>query len=317
MTRRRGGLGSGLGALIPSDSEQPAGVRQAPITSIRQNPRQPRAHFDEAALGDLAASIREHGVLQPLIVSERAPGEYELIAGERRLRAAQRAGLDRVPVLVRETTPQQLLELALIENVQRADLNPLEEAQAYQALKDEFGLTDDQIAQRLGISSRVTVANTRRLLRLPDEAKTALLAGSISAGHGRAILKLDAPDQQLAMLGAVLDGELSVRDAERLGELALQHGDVGAARDAMQPRQPAATQPSAATRRKPAANAAARLSDDDQAVEREMSATLGTPVRLARTGKELRVTIVFYDDEKLQEFYDLIGGTPHSGGHES
>ena len=309
MTRRRGGLGSGLGALIPSDSEPQAAVRDAPIASIRQNPRQPRAHFDEAALADLAASIREHGVIQPLIVSERAPGEYELIAGERRLRAAQRAGLDRVPVLVRETTSQQLLELALIENVQRADLNPLEEAQAYQSLKDEFGLTDDQIAQRLGISSRVTVTNTRRLLRLPDAAKAALLAGSISAGHGRAILKLDAPDQQLALLGAVLDRELSVREAERLGELALQHGDIGAALAALQPRPPATTPATAATRRKPAANAAPRLSDDDQAVEREMSATLGTPVRLARTGKELRVTIVFYDDEKLQEFYDLLGGT--------
>jgi ParB family transcriptional regulator, chromosome partitioning protein len=309
MNRKRGVLGSGLGALIPNDPVQtPAGVRNVPVSSIRQNPRQPRTHFEESALADLAASIREHGIIQPLIVSEPAPGEYELIAGERRWRAAQRAGLEQVPVLVRETTPQQLLELALIENVQRADLNPLEEAQAYQSLKDEFHLTDDQIAVRLGITSRVTITNTRRLLRLPDEAKAALLEQRISAGHGRAILKLDAPDQQLAALDAILEAELSVRDAERLGDLAQRLGDVPTALEQLRPRprpgQAAVPHPARVER----TNTTPRLSPDDQAVERELSATLGTPVRLARADTELRVTITFYDDEKLQEFYDLLGG---------
>jgi ParB family chromosome partitioning protein len=314
MTRKRGGLGSGLGALIPNDPApaQP-GVRSVEVGSIRQNPRQPRTHFEEAALADLAASIREHGIIQPLIVSEPTPGEYELIAGERRWRAAQRAGLEQVPVLVRETTSQQLLELALIENVQRADLNPLEEAQAYQSLKDEFQLTDDQIAARLGITSRVTITNTRRLLRLPDEAKRALLEQRISAGHGRAILKLDTHDQQLAALDAILSAELSVREAERLGDLALRLGDVPAAFEQLRPPARATRTAETPSQTAPIArnSGSPRLSPDDQAVERELSATLGTPVRLLRADKELRVTITFYDDEKLQEFYDLLGGIQH------
>src|SRR6187200_104477 len=131
MNKRRGGLGSGLDALLPSAASS-SGARDVAIGTIQQNPRQPRTYFDEIALDELAASIREHGIIQPLIVSERAEGDYELVAGERRWRAAQRAGIEQVPVIVRETTPQQLLELALIENVQRADLNALEEAQAYQ-----------------------------------------------------------------------------------------------------------------------------------------------------------------------------------------
>jgi ParB family chromosome partitioning protein len=308
MNRKRGGLGSGLGALIPAESGAPTSVRQVPIESIRQNPRQPRTHFDEAALEDLASSIREHGVIQPLIVTEYTPGGYELIAGERRWRASQRAGLERVPVLVRETTPQQLLELALIENVQRADLNPIEEALAYQALKDEFGLTDDQIAARLGINSRVTVANTRRLLQLPDAGRAALLAGRISAGHGRAVLKIKDAAQQLAAIDVIGEAELSVREAERLCDLAERLGDVPSALEQLRPPAPRPAPAATPAPEKRSPSEAPRLSPDDQAIEREMSATLGTPVRLARTDKELRVTITFYDDEKLQEFYDLLGG---------
>ncbi|MEN9938433.1 MAG: hypothetical protein RLZZ387_5012 [Chloroflexota bacterium] len=311
MTRKRGGLGSGLGALIPNDSDQQPGVRSVPVDSIRQNPRQPRTQFDEEALTELAASIREHGIIQPLIVSESEPGSYLLVAGERRWRASQRAGLERVPVIIRETSPQQLLELALIENVQRADLNPLEEAHAFQALKDEFGLSDDEIAKRLAITSRVTVTNTRRLLRLPDPAKAAIVSGQISAGHGRAILKLEGDEQQIAALHAILDGGLNVRDAERLGETALQlGGDVAGALERMRAApavlggrddMAAAKRPRPATSREEQA-----LSADDQAVQREMMDVLGTPVRLSRTEKELRVTITFYDDEKLQEFFDLL-----------
>src|SRR5262245_63022792 len=194
MNKRHRGLGTGLDALLPS--EAPRGAREIPIGDIRENPRQPRTQFDEQALEDLAASIREHGIIQPLIVSERGEGLYELVAGERRWRAAQRAGLNRVPVIVRETTPQQLLELALIENVQRADLNPLEEAQAYQALWEEFGLSDSQIARRVGKNSREVIANTRRLLKLVPEVQDAMLKGRISAGHGRALLKLETEPQQ-------------------------------------------------------------------------------------------------------------------------
>ncbi|HEU5090678.1 MAG TPA: ParB/RepB/Spo0J family partition protein, partial [Roseiflexaceae bacterium] len=189
-TRRRGGLGSGLDALFSAGSEPTASLREVPIEQIHPNPRQPRTEFEEQALLDLASSIKEHGVIQPLVVSQTSPGRYELIAGERRWRAARQAGLAQVPILVREAAPQQILELALIENVQRADLNALEEARAYQTLADEFGLSDNEIARRLGKTSREAIANTRRLLQLVPEAQAAVLRGTITAGHGRALLMI-------------------------------------------------------------------------------------------------------------------------------
>ncbi|HMQ34536.1 MAG TPA: ParB/RepB/Spo0J family partition protein [Chloroflexaceae bacterium] len=232
MSRRRG-LGSGLDALIPSGAGQPsAGVRQIPVDAIRENRSQPRTRFDEQALEELAASIREHGLIQPIIVSEDPDGGYELIAGERRWRAARRAGLGQVPALVKAATPQQLLELALVENVQRADLNALEEGRAYQTLKDEFGLTDELIAQRVG-KSRVAVVNTRRLIRLTAAAQQALLDGTISAGHGRALLRFEGADEQNAALELIARRDLSVREAERLGEVAHHAGLAPAARAAL------------------------------------------------------------------------------------
>jgi ParB family chromosome partitioning protein len=221
LSRRRG-LGSGLDALIPSGSGQPAdAVRQIPIDAISENRRQPRTRFDEQALEELAASIREHGLIQPIIVSETPEGGYELIAGERRWRASRRAGLSQVPALVKSATPQQLLELALVENVQRADLNALEEGLAYQTLKDDFGLTDEVIAQRVG-KSRVAVVNSRRLIKLAPQAQQALLDGAISAGHGRALLRFESEAEQSAALELIARRDLTVRDAERLGEVA-QH----------------------------------------------------------------------------------------------
>jgi ParB family transcriptional regulator, chromosome partitioning protein len=221
MSRRRG-LGSGLDALIPGASTTDAQtVRQIPVDSIRENRNQPRTRFDEQALDDLAASIREHGVIQPVIVSEDESGGFELIAGERRWRAARRAGMTEIPALVKSATPQQLLELALVENVQRADLNPLEEGLAYQTLKDEFGLTDEEIAQRVG-KSRVAVVNARRLIKLAAPARQALLDGVISAGHGRALLRFDDPDTQVIALDLMIRRDMSVREAERISEIALQ-----------------------------------------------------------------------------------------------
>ncbi|RRR74058.1 MAG: ParB/RepB/Spo0J family partition protein [Candidatus Viridilinea halotolerans] len=217
---RRRGLGSGLDALMASgDAPESGVVRQIPVAAIRGNRSQPRTHFAEQALEELAASIREHGLIQPIIVSEDDAGGYELIAGERRWRAAQRAGMSVVPALVKSATPQQLLELALVENIQRADLNALEEALAYQALKDDFGLSDDVIARRVG-KSRVAVVNTRRLIRLQPEARQALLDGTISAGHGRALLRLEQPTDQNAALELVVRRDLSVRETERLAEVA-------------------------------------------------------------------------------------------------
>ncbi len=168
MNKPRRALGRGLDALIPS-AESREGAAEIPISRVSPNPHQPRQAIDEESLVELAASIREHGVIQPLVVTQ-VGDEYQLIAGERRWRAAQLAGLTSVPAIIKETTPQQTLELALVENVQRADLNPLEEAGAYRQLMDEFGLTQEQVAERVG-KSRTAVANTVRLLRLPDDVK--------------------------------------------------------------------------------------------------------------------------------------------------
>lgn len=232
MTRKRG-LGSGLDALLPSRStDAPQAVRMLPIEAVRENRSQPRTHFDDHALDELAASIREHGLIQPIIVTEDASGGYELIAGERRLRASRRAGLETVPALIKQATPQQLLELAIVENVQRADLNPLEEGLAYQTLKDEFGLTDEAIAQRVG-KSRVAVVNTRRLIRLSAEARQALLDGVLSAGHGRVLLRFDAVDEQAALLRLLLDQDWTVRETERFAELALHPNLASPVRQAL------------------------------------------------------------------------------------
>jgi ParB family chromosome partitioning protein len=307
MNKRHRGLGTGLDALLPSDAPR-GGVREVPTSAIRENPRQPRTQFDEQALDDLAASIREHGIIQPLIVSERGAGLYELVAGERRWRAAQRASLDHVPVIVRETTPQQLLELALIENVQRADLNALEEAQAYQVLWEEFGLSDSQIARRVGKNSREVIANTRRLLKLAPEVQDAVLKNRISAGHGRALLKIETDQQQTLALDAILSDDLSVREVEQLGDLTRHSGDVSTAlRTIRQQRaqRAADSRRSSMGSRKPAP-ANMTLSADDQEIKRQMEGILGTPVSLARSERDLRVTITFHTEEKLQEFFDLL-----------
>ncbi|MBC8162612.1 MAG: ParB/RepB/Spo0J family partition protein [Roseiflexaceae bacterium] len=306
MIKGKPRLGSGLSALLPDEPR--SGVRMVSVDQIRQNPRQPRAYFDEAALDELANSIREHGIIQPLLVSEHADG-FELIAGERRWRAAQRAGLLEVPLIVRETTPQQLLELALIENVQRADLNAIEEARAYHDLHTDFNLTDAQIAARVGKNNRVTVANTRRLLNLPLPAQDAILKHTITAGHGRALLTLDGQEQQLTALEAVIDDELSVREVEELGDLAKKYeGDIARAIDTI--RRKRASRVGAGrgkTRDQPLAPASQdATSSDDREIGREMQKVLGTPVSFTRNGRELRVTITFYDDEKLQEFYELL-----------
>jgi len=311
MNKRRGGLGSGLDALLPSAAPS-GGAREVAISTIQQNPRQPRTYFDDSALEELAVSIREHGIIQPLIVSERGVDRYELVAGERRWRAAQRAGLNRVPVIVRETTQQQLLELALIENVQRADLNPIEEAQAYTALKEEFGLSDGDIARRLGKGSREAIVNTRRLLNLAPEVQQALLRHQISAGHGRALLKLKDTDQQERALAVMLADDWTVREVERFGDLAKDLGDIDAAISAIRAQRTGRSEKDKPAKRTAATPSSTRVDTttaEDQDLKRQMEQILGTPVNLARTDKDLRVTIVFHTDEKLQEFFDLLNAT--------
>lgn len=213
---RRSGLGRGLGALIPSEAtgEVESILREVAISAVKPNPFQPRTHFDEASLASLASSIGALGVLQPILVREVGDGTYELIAGERRWRAARRAGLQRIPVLVRDgTTDAQSLEQALVENLHRQDLNPLEEAAAYQQLIDEFHLTHEDVATRVG-KSRAAVTNTLRLLQLPAGVQGSVADGTISAGHARALLSTPDRNLQERLVARIVEEGLTVRATE-------------------------------------------------------------------------------------------------------
>ena len=282
---RKGGLGKGLDALIPgssSPSQPEGGAVELSVEQIIPNPRQPRTVMDESELQNLAASIREHGILQPLLVSQEAQtGRYILVAGERRLRAARLAGLEMVPVVIRQTTDQQRLELALIENVQRADLTPLETAEAYHHLIEEFGLTHEEIAQRVG-KSRESVTNTHRLVRLPDEVKLGLAQGLISEGHARALLGLeDRPEALIDVYKTIVNKKFTVRQTEAyVKELAsparqrkMVHKDVPA---------------------------------EVQEMEEDLRRYFGSRIRL-RYGKEGgSLTIYYYSDEELNDMMTKI-----------
>jgi len=284
---KRSGLGRGLDALIPGGSpsapsgfvSSDGGVSQLSTESIQRNPRQPRLHFAESELQELAASIREHGIIQPLIVSKGTDGRFTLIAGERRLQAARKAGLTSVPVVIRQASDQQLLELALIENVQRADLNPLEEAEAYRNLASEFKLSHEVIAQRVG-KSRVAVTNTLRLLDASAAVKQALVDGRITEGHARALLALSTSRAQEAALNTVINLDLSVRHTEALTrKLAGQK---------------------LASKRK------AGPSPDVSDVEKRLQASLGTKVSLKHGRKGGSVTIYYYSDEELDGLLEKL-----------
>jgi ParB family transcriptional regulator, chromosome partitioning protein len=270
------GLGRGLDALIPRATEAPAA--QVPIGMVKPNPHQPRNAFDEEGLAELAASIATHGVIQPIVVRGSADSGYELIAGERRLRAARMAGLTQIPAVVRDSTSNELLELALVENVQRADLNPIEEASAYRELIDGFGLTHDAVAQRVG-KSRVAISNSLRLLDLAPETREAIIAGRITEGHGRALAALTIPELQRAVLQVVLERQLSVRQTE---ELVRRKRDAGSAQG-----------------RKV-------LSEDLADLEAQLRGILATKVGIVRTRKGGRVVIDFYSDEELDRIYAII-----------
>lgn len=219
---KRSGLGKGLGALIVDTESPPAaasatetGITELAVDTIISNPRQPRMTFNQDELDELADSIREHGVIQPLIVSPNDDGTYTLIAGERRLKASKQAHLTKVPVVIREVSDQQLLEWALIENIQRADLSPLEEAEAYYQLSEEFGLSHQKIADQVG-KSRVAITNTMRLRKLSPAVKEALINKLISEGHARALLSLSTPAAQEAALQTIQKKGLNVRQTEDL-----------------------------------------------------------------------------------------------------
>lgn len=294
--QRRGGLGRGLESLIPTSapSSSPAdnsvalesGIPlEVPIQTISPNPWQPRTRMDEHQLQELANSIRVHGVMQPLVVTTAdRPDRYTLIAGERRWRAAKLAGHDMVPVVIKDVTPQAMLELAIVENVVRADLSALEEANAYKQLIEDFGLTQADVAERVG-RSRVAITNTLRLLNAPERIQRVLAEGGISEGHVRALLGLPGAADQLAVFDIVMDRGLSVRQTEDLVRTWLS---------------------GKSTSRKPS-----KESDPEHArIESRLRDALGTKVALKRDSSASRgtITIEFYSDEQLQALYDRLAG---------
>lgn len=278
-------LGRGLSALIPQasvpvqgDLPSSAGIVRLPVEHVLRDPAQPRKTFDEAKLRELAESIRTQGVIQPILV-RRDGSAYRLIAGERRWRAAQLAGLHEVPAVVRDVTPAEAFELALVENLQRTDLNPLEEAEGYRRLIQEFGLTQDQVGERVG-RDRASIANALRLLQLPDAVKDLLASGALGMGHARALLGMASGRDLVAAAERIVREKLSVRETERL---------VRTSRAS-----------AAAPSRKPASNAAAR------AVVEDLQRRLGTKVRLEDRGGKGTLEIDFFSYEDLERILALL-----------
>lgn len=279
---KRSGLGKGLEALIPAEFNMPVTPADmfVPISMIVPNPSQPRENIDEENLKDLANSIKEHGILQPLVVTlESHTGIHTLIAGERRLRAAQMIGLEKVPVIIRTATEQERLELALIENVQRADLSPLETGAAYHKLASEFNLSHEDIAQRVG-KSRVSVTNTLRLLLLPEKVKVSLSTGEITEGHARAILGLQTEQAQLAALQTITTNALNVRQTE---ELVRRLSGEKPPRDPEKAVDPATKE-----------------------IEDQLRSKLGTKVALRHSEKGGTLTIHYYSNEELSQILKII-----------
>jgi ParB family chromosome partitioning protein len=284
---QRTGLGKGLESLIPTGGKTPplttgtgvGGVHQVAVDAILRNPRQPRIHFKEEDLAELAASIREHGVIQPLIVTPKSDGTFILIAGERRWQASKKAGLRTVPVITRQANNQEMLEVALIENVQRADLNSLEEAEAYRQLVEEFGLSHEAVAKRVG-KSRVAVTNTLRLLSLPDVVKQALVDGKLTEGHARALLALSTQKAQASAMQTVINLSLSVRQTEELIRKLAGQKPIKA--------------------KKPGRSA------DVNDVEKRLQHSLGTKVALKHGKRGGTVTIYYYSGEELDALLEKL-----------
>ncbi len=282
MSKRRG-LGRGLSSLIPPgepEQQDESGLLMVPVTSISPNPLQPRAEIDDDSLTDLSASIREHGLIQPLVVRKDEQGGYTLIVGERRWRAAQMAGLNELPVVVKEASSQDMLELALIENIQRADLNPIEEARAYQQLIDDFYLTQEDVAGRVG-KSRPTIANTLRLLNLPVNIQAAVMAGKISGAHARALLPLETDEAQTAVMNSIIKREFSVRQVEEIVK------KINSAA-------------------KPTPKPPSSLSPEWSYLQTQFRQSLGTRVDIQKGQTGGKVVIHFYSDEDLQALYEAI-----------
>jgi ParB family chromosome partitioning protein len=280
MSDKRRGLGRGLAALLPSEPEP---ARTLPVAQLVPSRRQPRSRFDESGLDELAASIRAQGLIQPIIVSPLQSDKYTIIAGERRWRAAQRAGLAAVPVVVRPVRDErQQLELALVENLQRADLNPLEEAEAFQALIDDFGLSHEEVAARVG-RSRSAVTNTLRLLRLPEPVQELLRSGALTAGQARPLLALDDPAEIERLAERIVAGGLSARAAEEL---------AGPRKGAAKPRSKPTTEP------------------NTEAAAERLTQRLQTRVEIQRRGRGGVIKIHYHSEEELMRLFDALAERP-------
>ena len=285
------GLGRGLNALLGDPDLQPQGegAVSIPISQVEPGLNQPRKRFDPEALADLAQSIRLHGIIQPLTVRRLASGYYQIIAGERRWRAAKEAGLSEVPALIIEADDRKVMELALIENLQREDLNPAEEARGYQSLMEDYGLTQEQVAQRMG-KSRPAIANTLRLLALPQDLMELVESGQLSAGHARAILAAPTAALQRQAAKKVIQGQLSVRQTEALVK-ALQ-----------KERQD-----------KPKEQPQLQLYLGE--LEKDLSGRFGRKVTISHKGKKGKIQLEYYDSQDLEGLLALLQGLGGGGGH--
>ena len=286
MTQRATGLGRGLGALIPAATAGSSGLLTLPLSEIQPNPRQPRGHFDERGLEELAHSLREVGLLQPIVVRPIGGDRYEIIAGERRFRAARLAGLDEIPAVVRTTHDGDLLTEALVENIHRADLNPLEEAAAFQQLLEDFGVTHDQLAGKLG-KSRPAISNALRLLTLPAALQEHVSSGALSAGHARALLALSDPKAQARIARRVIADGLSVRATEALVRSLLDDDTDGAQRGL-------------------AASAKSRSTSPYAHLQRTLGDALATSVAIKGTPQRGKVVIDYAGPEDLQRLLDVL-----------
>ncbi len=274
----RRALGKGLSQLLNEDHE--SGLQEVPILSISANPRQPRRVFQADSIAELADSIKLHGLLQPIVVREVSSKKYEIIAGERRWRASKVAGLKTVPVVIRSANAQTTLELALVENIQREDINPMDCALAYKMLGEEYGLTQDQIAQRVG-KSRVTISNSIRLLKLPQRIQDALMEGLISEGHARALLMFATPERQLAVFEKILSDSLSVRAVELLAQ-----GREPSGRPALEPK---------------------AVDPNWEALSLKISEHFHAKISLDRRKIGGRISIDYYSDDELEGILEKMG----------
>ena len=281
MAKPKGGLGRGLDALFEDNSQPESSTSELNWEEIKPDPTQPRKDFQEDSLNELASSIKEHGILQPLLVRPAGDGIYMIVAGERRWRAAKLAGLAKVPVVIKEMTDQEAMSNALIENLQREDLNPVEEAEGYKQLADATGMTQEQIARSVG-KSRSSVTNSMRILSLPEEVIKLVKDGSLSSGHAKAILGIADNESRIAAAKTIAEKGLSVREAEKISQKASQQPSL--------PKQPKKKDPSA------------------EEVELALRNALGVEVRVSGKNGKGTLTLNYYSNEQLYEFANKLGG---------